>query len=373
MRRTIGSAGPEMVAMEDGGGAPPHIAVRPRRTQDRALRAMAALSTTILVIAALAVAQPVFAPLTFALFIIAIVWPLQRALQAYLPKLLALALCIAVTVVVLALFAWLASWGFSGAGHYLITGAGRFQQIYTQLNQWLKGHGIVIASLWTEHFNVGWVLGVFQQITSRLNNLLTFTVVVLIYVILGLLEIDTVSRRLRKMTGNEAVRVFLDGFACTATKLRRYMLVRTLMSVVTGLLVWAIIQLCGLPLAREWGVIAFTLNYIPFIGSLVSTLLPALFACAQFAVWQDAILLFVGLQLVQFLVGSYLEPRVAGSILSMSPFLVLFSVFFWSFLWGIAGAFIGIPIVIAALTLCEQHPSSRWVAQICGAPVTAGE
>ncbi len=362
-----------MVAMEEGVGAPRDIAVRPRRTQDRALRAMVGLGTMILLVAALSIAQSVFAPLTFALFIIAIVWPLQRALQAWLPKLLALALCIAVTIVVLGIFAWLASWGFSGAGRYLIMDTGRFQQLYAQLSDWLKGHGIVIASLWTEHFNVGWALGAFQQITRGLNNLLSFTIVVLIYVLLGLLEVDIVTRRLRSMTDNEAVSIFLAGFASTATKLRRYMLVRTLMSLVTGLLVWAIIQLCGLPLAREWGVIAFTLNYIPFIGSLIATILPALFACAQFAVWQDAILLFVGLQLVQFMVGSYLEPMVAGRVLSMSPFIVLFSVFFWTFLWGIAGAFIGIPIMIAALTLCEQHPSSRWVAQICGAPVAPGK
>ena len=51
----------------------------------------------------------------------------------------------------------------------------------------------------------------------------------------------------------------------------------------------------------------------------------------------------------------------------MSPFLVLFAVFFWTLLWGIAGAFIGVPIVIAVLTLCEQHPSSRWVAELFGA------
>jgi predicted PurR-regulated permease PerM len=52
----------------------------------------------------------------------------------------------------------------------------------------------------------------------------------------------------------------------------------------------------------------------------------------------------------------------------MSPFMVLFAVFFWTFLWGIAGAFIGVPIAIAVLTLCEQHTSSRWVPELFGAP-----
>jgi predicted PurR-regulated permease PerM len=73
---------------------------------------------------------------------------------------------------------------------------------------------------------------------------------------------------------------------------------------------------------------------------------------------------FVCLNLIQFLIGSYLEPRIAGAALSVSPFLVLFAVFFWAFLWGIAGAFIGVPIVIAALTLCEQRETTRWVATL---------
>jgi AI-2 transport protein TqsA len=95
---------------------------------------------------------------------------------------------------------------------------------------------------------------------------------------------------------------------------------------------------------------------------------PTLFAIAQFESWQVAVLVFACLNLIQFLVGSYLEPRIAGTALSISPFLVLFAVFFWTFVWGIAGAFIGVPIVIAALTLCEQHPSSRWIADLLGGP-----
>ena len=114
------------------------------------------------------------------------------------------------------------------------------------------------------------------------------------------------------------------------------------------------------------GVIAFALNYIPFIGPFVATVFPTLFAIAQFESWQMAVLVFGGLNLIQFLVGSYLEPRIAGNAVSLSPFLVLFAVFFWAFLWGIAGAFIGVPIVIAAITICEQNPSGGWVADLCG-------
>jgi AI-2 transport protein TqsA len=339
-----------------------------RRVGDRALRTMVGIGTVILVIAALAVARPIFAPLAFALFVIAIVWPLHARLQAWLPKLLALAVSMLATIVVLGAFMWVITWGLSRVARYVVSDAARFQLLYNQVTDWLEGHGIVVASLWTEHFNVGWLIGLFQQITNRANSLLSFSLVVLIYVILGLMEVGPAARRLRGMQNGEAANVLLTGGARTAAKFRRYLLVRSLMSVVTGALVWGFISLCGLPLAREWGVIAFALNYIPFIGPLVATVLPTLFAVAQFDAWQNAILVFACLNLIQFLVGSYLEPMIAGGMLSMSPFMVLFAVFFWTFLWGIAGAFIGVPIVIAVLTICEQTRSGRWVAELFGAP-----
>ena len=140
------------------------------------------------------------------------------------------------------------------------------------------------------------------------------------------------------------------------------MLVRSVMSLLTGIVVWSFALLAGIELATAWGVIAFVLNYIPFIGPLFATVFPTLFALAQFESWQLAITVFACLNLIQFIIGSYLEPRMAGVALSISPFIVLLAVFFWSFLWGVAGAFIGVPIVIAFLAVCNEHESTRWIA-----------
>ena len=172
---------------------------------------MVGVGTAILVVAGLAVGQPVFAPLTFALFIIAIVWPLQSRLQARLPKLVALAISMLVTIVVIGAFAWVITWGLNRVGRYVVADAARFQLLYNQLTEWLEGHGIVVENIWTEHFNVGWVLRLFQEITTRVNGTLSFSLVVLIYVILGLMEVDDAARRLRGMKNQEAGRVLLAG------------------------------------------------------------------------------------------------------------------------------------------------------------------
>jgi predicted PurR-regulated permease PerM len=137
----------------------------------------------------------------------------------------------------------------------------------------------------------------------------------------------------------------------------------------TGITIWGFALLTGLEPAVAWGLLAFALNYIPFIGSFVATLLPALFAIAQLDTWQAVILVFVGLSAIQFLIGNYIEPLVAGAALSISPLIVVFAVFFFGFLWGIPGALIGVPIMLTIIAICAQFPSSRWVATLLsGAP-----
>lgn len=329
------------------------------------------LIAIILVVAALSVASSVFAPVAFALFIIALVWPLQRSLQGLLPRMLALAISIVVMVLAFFAFGSLIVWAFGRVGRWIISDAARFQQLYDQAVVWLEGHGIAVTGLWAENFNVSWMLRTAQTVSGRLNTTMSFWLVVLVYVILGLLEVDDFGRKLKGMRNREVGEVLLGGSLQTAAKLHRYMVVRTAMSVITGLLVWVFARAVGLPLAEEWGFIAFSLNYIPFIGPLVATVFPTAFAMTQFGSWQAVVAVFACLNLIQFIVGSYIEPRVAGNALSMSPTLVLFSVFFWSYLWGIFGAFIGVPISIALLTFCAQHPSSLWVAELLGSPAKA--
>jgi len=329
--------------------------------------AMIGICAVILVIAGMYWAQNVFAPLTFALLIIAMLWPFQKALQSRMPQLVALLLSLTVTIVVMVLFSSLLAWSLSRVGRYALSDTARFQTMYGELATWLEGKGIVVSGLWEQHFNAGWVIRIVQHVSGRLNTTLTFLLVVLIYVMLGLLEIGLIGRKLAGFKPGSAGQAFLVGSSETAAKLRRYMWVRTLMSIMTGVLVWGLTYAAGLSLSAEWGVIAFALNYIPVIGPLFATVLPTLFAIAQFETWQAAILVFVCLNLIQFLVGSYLEPRIAGNALSLSPTMVLFAVFFGTFLWGIAGAFIGVPIVIAIDTICAHHSSSRWIADVLGA------
>lgn len=330
----------------------------------RSIGIMIGISTAILIVAALYLARSIIAPVAFAFFIVALVWPLQRTLQSVLPKLLALFITLAVTIVVLLVLASMTAWGFGRAAQWLVANAARFQALYMNGAEWLEGHGLYAAGTLMETFDVSWLIRFFQSIVTRLNGMVGFAVVTFIYVMLGLLEIDILQRKLMSAEGGATGQRLSKAASEIASKFRRYMVVRSIMSLLTGLAMWGFAAAAGLDLAFAWGVIAFALNYIPFVGPLVAMLLPTLFAVAQFESWQMAVAVFAGINVIQFFSGSYIEPRIAGKALTMSPFIVLFSVFFWAFMWGLPGAFIGVPLVIAALTICDQYDASRPVARL---------
>jgi AI-2 transport protein TqsA len=296
--------------------------------------------------------RAVVTPVAFALFIITLVWPLQRRLKTVLPQVIAVLVTTSVTLLVIGGGGWLVVWGFSGIAHWVIANAARLQGLYMHLADLLEQRGLYAAELFAEQVNVLWLVQVLRAIGGSLQDVLSFSIVTFVFVILGLLEVEPLGRRLRRIGSEDTTETAGE----IAARLQTYMLVRLGMSVLTGLAFWAFTAIYGLELHREWGVIAFVLNFIPFIGSFVATLLPTLFAAAQFESLSSALVVFIGLNLLQFVIGSYIEPRVAGTAVSISPFMVLFAVFFWGALWGIAGAFIGVPILIALATVCARYP-----------------
>ena len=332
-------------------------------------RASLVICAIILLCVALYLASSVFAPLAFALFLLAIVWPLQERLETRLPKALALLITLGVTIAVVLMFASMIAWALSAVGDWLLNNVQRFQALYMQATDWLEEHGIFVAGILADRFDVLWLVRLFQEIARRLNRLAGFAVLVFVFLMMALLEVRQFHRKLESLekggTGAKLIRAISE----IAAKFRRYMLVRTLLSILTGLAIWAFARLAGLEPAIAWGLLAFALNYIPFIGSFVATFLPALFGVAQLDTWQGVTLVFIGLTAIQFLIGNYIEPLAAGAALSISPLVVVFAVFFFGFLWGIPGALIGVPVMLTIIAICAQFQSSRWVATLLsGAP-----
>jgi len=324
------------------------------------------LFAAFLVAVALYLARVVFEPITFALFAMALVWPFQTALEARLPKAVALGLTILLALLVILALAAAIVWSVDEVVYWTLANLARFGSVYTRWTEWLEGHGIHIAEGLAQYDSRAFI-GLLQAVASRANYFVGFCIVVFLLLTFALTELRSFRTRLDALAptiGWDSSRTATE----IAGKIRRYMLIRTLASLLTGLAVFAFTISIGLDLAVAWGIISFVLNYIPYLGPLIAVALPVLFASVQFESWQMVIIIFGGLYLIQFLIGSYLEPIIAGRALAISPLVMLVAFFFWAFLWGIPGAFIGIPLTIALLTICAQHPSLSWLSRLLSAP-----
>ncbi|HEU0017016.1 MAG TPA: AI-2E family transporter [Methyloceanibacter sp.] len=331
---------------------------------DRQTRAMLAICTIILVAAALYFTRSILAPFAFAIFMVALVWPLQRALEKRLPQAVALLLTLLLTLAVVVAVSSMVTWALSVEREWLMGHAARFQTVYLEWARWLEEHEIFVVGPLSERFDVMWLVRLFQTLIGHINTLLGFAVLAFVFLMLALLETGDFRDRLALASKQARGPNFAAVGEEIAAKIRKYMWVRTQMSALTGFAVWGWALYCGLDLAPAWGIIAFVVNYIPFVGSFVATLLPSLFAVAQFETWQDTLLVFLGMFAIQFAIGNYVEPLVAGAALSISPLAVVFAVFFFGFLWGMPGAFLGVPILIAILMLCAHYPSTSWIATL---------
>ena len=151
----------------------------------------------VLACAALYFASSVFAPLAFALFILAIVWPLQERLERSMYKGLALFITLTVTVIVMVMFVSMIAWALSAVGDWLLNNVQRFQAIYIQATDWLEGHGIFVAGTLAERFDVLWLLRLFKDIAWRINRLAGFGILVFVFLMMALLEVEQFRRQAR--------------------------------------------------------------------------------------------------------------------------------------------------------------------------------
>lgn len=320
------------------------------------------LFAVVLVSAALYLGRVVIEPIAFAFLGIALVWPIQKALERWMPKNFALLLTILLTLVVFFAFASAIIWSVDDIVHWIVENLPRFQSLYMRTKQWVEGQGFYVT-VGIEQYDVRSFVGFLQEIALQLNSFAGFCVVVFLLLTFGLTELTHSGNRFQELeqrTGWQVANISDE----IAKKIRTYMFIRTISSLLTGATVFFYTMYLGLDLAIAWGLISFVLNYIPYIGALIAVILPVLFSAVQFESWQIPLALFGGLYLIQFLIDNYLEPIVASKAFSVSPFVMLVSFFFWGFLWGIPGAFIGLPMTIALITICQRNPSTQWIVRL---------
>jgi AI-2 transport protein TqsA len=149
-------------------------------------------------------------------------------------------------------------------------------------------------------------------------------------------------------------------------QIRKYLVIKTAICIANGLMVWIVLKAFGVDFAFLFGLIAFALNYIPNIGSVIATVLRVGFAFFQFGtLWNPLWILIITTGLDNIL-GNIIEPRVMGKGLGLSPLLVFFSLLFWGWLWGVPGRILSIPLTAVVRIVCQNVPALRPVAVLMG-------
>ena len=145
-------------------------------------------------------------------------------------------------------------------------------------------------------------------------------------------------------------------------RVNRYLVVKAAISAVTAALIWAIFRVQGLDLAGAVAMLTFILNFIPTLGSIAATVITIAMVLAQTG--DPAVTLTVGglTVAVQFIIGNVFDPMLLGQTLRLSSFGIVLSLAFWGVVWGIAGTFLAVPIMVAIMIVCAQIPWLRPVA-----------
>lgn len=186
--------------------------------------------------------------------------------------------------------------------------------------------------------------------------------VVLFFMIFILMEIERFPARIEYAYGDRAEKAFQVTEAINSS-VRKYLWVKTLVSLGTGGLYALILGVAGVDFWILWGFLGFILNYIPYIGSYIATILPTALALIQFGPLVAVVLLALMLT-VQTIMGSVVEPKVLGRELNLSPILVLIALAFWGWVWGFVGMFLSIPITASLKIIMDHVEETRVVARL---------
>ena len=208
--------------------------------------------------------------------------------------------------------------------------------------------------------NIGRILASFSRSIFAFASQLVLVIIFLFFILLGKPYFR--YKILKSFSSEDADQIARITFSITG-QIRRYLSLQFLISFTTGVLVWLALQIIGVDFAVTWGALAFFLNFIPTVGSIVASMPPILLALVQFypSLWPGVVTL-LSVMTIQLGMGNALAPKIMGDRLNLSPVVVLLSLLFWGWLWGIVGALLSIPIAAAIKIVCENiqtlHPIS---------------
>ena len=342
-----------------------------------------AIAVAVLVMFALRATRSVSMPLVLGLTFAVLAWPVQHWVAARAPRALGILAAVLSIVVVMGGIIALLSW----SGNLLAERARRDEARIASLHQRASAmaarigislpggsrggaaeggsggggsSGADSAATGESGRQGGSGGGLGARIGGAVLGSLTSLALAIGFGALALAEIDAVRARVRaRFDEAKAERLLEAGSEITHT-VRHYFLAKSVTSLITGTATLLLTLAFGLDLAWIWGMLAFLLEYVPSIGSLIAVIPPTLFAFVQFDGLTKPLALAVALTVMQLILGNFVDPKIEGRFMSVSPLVVLLSIVFWAWVWGPFGALLGVPITVTLMLLARRFPGTWW-------------
>jgi len=209
------------------------------------------------------------------------------------------------------------------------------------------------------------IRNVFRAAVGNFLEFLTATFVVLIYLIFLIAERISLPGRVARAFGDEKAKEIMTVVESINRAVRDYIALKTFVSALQGLLSFAVLAAFGVEFAAMWGILIFLFNFIPYIGSFVAVSLPIVLSVLQYAEepWKP-LLITVLLLLIQRVVDNFIEPRLTGRKLGLSPLIVLLSLAFWGWLWGVVGMVLAVPLTVIGKIILENIRETKPMATL---------
>lgn len=320
--------------------------------QNRFLAFIAALLATF----ALRETYPVSMPLAVALVVIAVLYPVKIKLDRILPAELSYFGAVLVALAVLTGFGAAVYFSAAQVVRAFADHSEQLEQAFQSATAWMQNAG----ARGEDGFSriVEWA----QSIVANVYAILFYFGFIALLVVLGLAEVPAFQKKISDLLDDTESGELIRSLDDVATKIRQYLGVTTATSVMTGVASTVFPLIVGLDLALVWGLLNFLLNFIPVVGNLIGILPPTLYAIVQFQNWTMPLVVLVGFSAIQIVISNFVEPQWQGRSLSLSPLGIVLAIAFWSWVWGIAGGLIAVPLTVALVIACQSVPSLRWIA-----------
>ncbi|MGK0184611.1 MAG: putative PurR-regulated permease PerM [Verrucomicrobiales bacterium] len=208
---------------------------------------------------------------------------------------------------------------------------------------------------------LSWMQGFVKSATSLLSA--TFFVgLVMVFILVEVSSRGDTIDAVREARGPD-----LSKFRSATDDVQKYLGIKTLISAATGIVAWILTDSIGLDGAPLWGVVAFALNYIPAIGSIIAAIPPVLIALVQVGMgpWHS-LGVAIGYLAINVVFGNFIEPMLLGKRFGVSTLVVILSVIFWRWMWGPVGMFLAVPLTMIVMVMLENSKDFRWLAVAMG-------